>query len=122
MFLSVLQQSGSDYILFGDNVLRSAYLVYDLDDFEISIAQARYTTEEDISVISSSVPNAIQAPGYSSTSLPSSADGSGGSDSTFGDDSNSGGRSSSASMNKVSKAKLYGLFIGLSLLVPLSVY
>ena len=121
-FLSVLQQSGSDYILFGDNVLRSAYLVYDLDDFEISIAQARYTTEEDISVISSSVPNAIQAPGYSSTSLPSSADGSGGSDSTFGDDSNSGGRSSSASMNKVSKAKLYSLFIGLGLLVPLSVY
>lgn len=60
-------------------------------------------------------------PGYSSTSLPTSAEGSGGSDSTFGDDSNSGGRSSSASMNKVSKAKLYGLFIGLGLLVPLSV-
>ncbi|CUM49759.1 unnamed protein product [Debaryomyces tyrocola] len=121
-FLSVLQQSGSNYILFGDNVLRSAYLVYDLDDFEISIAQARYTSEEDISVISSSVPNAIQAPDYSSTSLPSSVEGSGSSDSTFGDDSNSGGRSSSASMNKVSKAKLYGLFIGLGLLVPLSVY
>lgn len=123
-FLSVLQQSGSDYILFGDNVLRSAYLVYDLDDFEISIAQARYTTEEDISIISDSVPNAMQAPGYSSTALPSSINESGGSGqtSTFGSGSNSGERSSGATMNKLSNAKTYGLLIGLGILVALLTY
>lgn len=121
-FLNILEQSGSDYILFGDNVLRSAYLVFDLDDFEISIAQARYTTDEDIAVISSSVPNAIQAPGYSSTSIPSSVDETGGSTGTFGGGSNSGRRSSDASENNLPKAKIYGIFIGLGLLVPLSFY
>lgn len=121
-FLSILEQSGSDYILFGDNVLRSTYLVFDLDDLEISMAQARYTTEEDITVISSSVPNAVQAPGYSSTSLPSSVDDSDGPTGTFGSGSNSGGRSSGASTNRFSNAKIYGLFIGLGLLVPVYLY
>lgn len=120
--MNILQQSGSDYILFGDNVLRSAYLVYDLDEFEISIAQARYTTEGEISVISSSVPNSIQAPGYSSTSLPSSVVGSGDTETSFGDSSDSDRRSSSASMNKIPNVKLYGLFIGLGPLIPLAVY
>lgn len=66
--LGVLPQSSS-YILFGDNVLRSAYLVYNLDDYEISIAQAKYTKDEDIEVISDSVPSAVRAAGYSSTAI-----------------------------------------------------
>lgn len=72
-FLSILQQP-KEYILFGDNVLRSAYLVYDLEDFEISLAQVKYTTEEDILTISSSVPNAKNAPGYSSTAISTATD------------------------------------------------
>ncbi|CUM45783.1 unnamed protein product [Debaryomyces fabryi] len=124
-FLSILEQSNSDYILFGDNVLRSAYLVIDLDDLEISMAQVRHTTEEDVAVISSSVPNAVRAPGYSSTSLPSSVVESDSPAGTFGSGSNSGGRSgrsSGASMNRFSKGKVYGLFIGLSITVPLFLY
>ncbi|KAI5910539.1 Candidapepsin-9 [Candida parapsilosis] len=37
--------------LFGDNILRSAYIVYDLEDLQVQIAQARYTDEEDIRVV-----------------------------------------------------------------------
>lgn len=116
-FLSIMEEK-EDYILFGDNVLRSAYLVYDLDDFEISLAQAKYTSDEDISIISSSIPNAKNAPGYSSTAL-SSATGESGSVTTaaFG----SSGKKSDASINKLSTVKLYGLIIGLSLLVGVSI-
>lgn len=86
------------------------------------MAQARYTTEESISVISSTVPYAVRAPGYSSTSLPSSVDDSGGPTGTLGSESNSGGRSSSASTNRFSKAKIYGLFIGLVFLIPVTLF
>ncbi|CAK7906132.1 candidapepsin-9 [[Candida] anglica] len=68
-YLGVLAQSeDSDYILFGDNILTSAYLVFDLDDDTLSLAQAKYTDDEDIEVISDSIPRAVLAAGYSSTS------------------------------------------------------
>ncbi|CUM51566.1 uncharacterized protein AC631_01913 [Debaryomyces fabryi] len=111
-FLSILPQTGADYILFGDNVLRSAYLVYDLEDFEISLAQVKYTSDESISSISSSVPNAKNAPGYSSTAI-----------STASDDSNSvttssfGSKKSDASVNNLSTVKWYSLILGFGLLV-----
>ncbi|CAH6722989.1 candidapepsin-8 [[Candida] jaroonii] len=38
--------------ILGDNFLRNAYVVYDLDDMQISLAPVRYNTEEQISVIS----------------------------------------------------------------------
>lgn len=72
-YLGVLEQSGS-YILFGDNVLRSAYVVYDLDDLEISLAQVNYTNDTDIEVISSSVPSAVKAVSYSATALSSGSE------------------------------------------------
>ena len=116
-FLSILPQKGVDYILFGDNVLRSAYLVYDLEDFEISLAQVKYTSDEDISTISSSVPNAKNAPGYSSTAISTSTDETGSiTTSNYGSDKKSG-----ASINKLSMIKLYGLIIGMGLLVGVSV-
>lgn len=62
-----LFDSGDDSIILGDSFLRSAYVVYDLDDLEISLAQARYTDEEDIDVITSTVPSASRAADYSST-------------------------------------------------------
>mmetsp|Transcript_486 Transcript_486/g.552 ORF Transcript_486/g.552 Transcript_486/m.552 type:complete len:571 (+) Transcript_486:59-1771(+) len=111
-FLSILQQTGQDYILFGDNVLRSAYLVYDLEDFEISLAQVKYTTEEDILTISSSVPNAKNAPGYSSTAISTATD-----DSNSVTTSSFGSKKSDASANKLSTTKLYGLILGLGLLI-----
>lgn len=120
-FLSILEQTGDDYILFGDNVLRSAYLVYDLDDYEISLAQVKYTSDESISVISSSVPNAQKASGYSSTALPSSANEQDASQTaTFGSNSNSGSKSSSASTSQLTTSKLYTLAFGMCLLIALS--
>lgn len=67
-FLLILEQTGS-YLVFGDNILRSMYLVYDLDDYEISIAQAKYTDAEDIQVVLSTIPGAVRAPNYLSTSI-----------------------------------------------------
>ncbi|CDO94275.1 unnamed protein product [Kluyveromyces dobzhanskii CBS 2104] len=67
--LGILPQS-DDEITLGDAFLTSAYVVYDLEDQEISLAQADYSdNSENIQVISSSgsIPSAVQAPGYSST-------------------------------------------------------
>lgn len=38
--------------ILGDNFLRNAYVVYDLDDMKISLAPVKYSTDEDISPIS----------------------------------------------------------------------
>ncbi|QLG74505.1 hypothetical protein HG535_0G03880 [Zygotorulaspora mrakii] len=54
--------------IFGDVFLRDAYVVYDLDDLEISLAQANFNNDEqNIDVITSDVPSATRAPGYSNT-------------------------------------------------------
>lgn len=55
--------------ILGDNFLRHAYIVYNLDDYEISLAQVQYSSNSNIDIISSSVPLAVRAPGYSSTYL-----------------------------------------------------
>lgn len=72
--LTVIEQSSSstdgvEYAVLGDNFLRNAYVVYDLEDYEISMAQASYSSDLDVDVISSSVPLAVKAEYYSSTSL-----------------------------------------------------
>ena len=65
-FLNI-EQSESSYML-GDAFLVNAYVVYDLENREVSIAQASFNDrEEDIEVISDTVPGATPAPGYSST-------------------------------------------------------
>lgn len=66
--LGILPQSGNSIIL-GDTFLTSAYVVYDLENLEISLAQANVgsTGSDNIDVISSSVPSAVKAPAYSST-------------------------------------------------------
>lgn len=77
-----------DYILFGDNSLRSMYVVYDFEDLEISLAQAKHSSDENISIISSSIPNAKQAPNYSSTDKPNEVEeGSATETATFGENS-----------------------------------
>ncbi|KAK6455750.1 aspartic peptidase domain-containing protein [Scheffersomyces xylosifermentans] len=72
-YLGILQQTDSNYILFGDNFLRSAYVVYNLEDFEVSLAPVQHNDEEDIEIITSTVPGAVRAAGFSSTSLGSGA-------------------------------------------------
>ncbi|CCH40807.1 Aspartic proteinase MKC7 [Wickerhamomyces ciferrii] len=62
-----LFDSGDDSIILGDSFLRSAYVVYNLDDLEISLAQAEYTDDSDIEVVSDSVPSASRAAAYSSS-------------------------------------------------------
>ncbi|KAI5970426.1 hypothetical protein CANMA_000589 [Candida margitis] len=58
-YLGILEQSvGSLYILFGDNILKNAYIVYDLEDYEIHIGQAYYTDDEDIETVEDNVPTA----------------------------------------------------------------
>lgn len=57
----------TDYVLLGDNVLRHMYVVYDLEDHQISVAKAAYSNDAQIEVISSSVPGASIAPNYSSS-------------------------------------------------------
>ncbi|SCU86446.1 LANO_0C08020g1_1 [Lachancea nothofagi CBS 11611] len=63
----VPQDADSSFIL-GDNFLTAAYVVYDMDNMEISMAQANYNGgAESIDIITSTVPGAVKAPMYSST-------------------------------------------------------
>lgn len=67
-YLGITQQTSSTpYIVLGDNFLRSAYVVFDLDDSTVSLAQANYTTHEDIENISDSIPGATKVLGFSLT-------------------------------------------------------
>lgn len=76
--LGIVPQNSNRFIL-GDVFLTSAYVVYDLDNFEISLAQANYEGgDEQIEVISESVPSAIKAPSYSSTRFSSASASTGG--------------------------------------------
>lgn len=65
--LGLLSNSNSRGInLLGDTFLRSAYVVYNIEDWEVSIAQASYDkSRPSIQPITSSVPFAIPAPNVS---------------------------------------------------------
>ena len=63
------------HVILGDNILSSLYVVYDLENYELSFARANYdgadsTDSKKIKTIpsaSESIPEATKAPGYSST-------------------------------------------------------
>ncbi|ANB11091.1 Yps1p [Sugiyamaella lignohabitans] len=63
--LSIFPNSESaDITLLGQSFLRSAYVVYDLDSNQISIAQSSWNSDSsNIHVITDSVPGAVSAPG-----------------------------------------------------------
>lgn len=63
-FVPIFDYSNTeDYVLLGDSFLRSAYVVYDLDNNEISIAQSSFdSSSSDIQAITDSVPGAKPAP------------------------------------------------------------
>src|SRR5262249_19868606 len=54
----------------GDSFLRSAYVVYHLGNFEISLGQADYTTDSNIQSIGATVPGAKPASQYDGPSEP----------------------------------------------------
>ncbi|AAS54299.2 AGL192Wp [Eremothecium gossypii ATCC 10895] len=55
----------SDYVILGDVFLTRAYVVFDLEALEVSMAQANYEGgKEQIEVIAGAVPRAVRAPGY----------------------------------------------------------
>lgn len=70
-FLGIMPQAssnrGTSYAVLGGNFLRSAYVVYDLDDYTISLAQANHSNEEDIEIIQNLIPDAVSALGASAT-------------------------------------------------------
>jgi len=53
--------STEELTILGDTFLTNAYVVYDLQDKEISIAQAKYTNKEDVQPVISTVPGATKA-------------------------------------------------------------
>ncbi|ANB15154.1 Yps1p [Sugiyamaella lignohabitans] len=63
-FLPILPNTqSSGYNLLGDSFLRSAYVVYDLENKEVSIAQASWNNaNSNIQIISGTVPGAVPAP------------------------------------------------------------
>lgn len=66
MFAMVPQSYGT--FILGDVFLTHVYAVYDLESYEISLAQADYSNDdENIEVISSTVPGATRAASYSNT-------------------------------------------------------
>lgn len=66
--LAIIPQTGNTTAILGDSFLRNAYVVYDLDNYEVSLAQAKYGTgKENIEAIKSTVPSAIKAPSYNNT-------------------------------------------------------
>lgn len=65
-----LNYTTSDSCILGDNVLRSLYAVYDLENLEVALAPAKHNvTESSIHTISSSIPSATKASNYSATQL-----------------------------------------------------
>lgn len=78
--------SEDNHVIIGDNTLTSLYVVYNLEDYELSIAQANYagTSSSSISAISDSVPGAQKAPDYSNTVIDSDAIATSGGDIFFG--------------------------------------
>ncbi|RLV90074.1 Candidapepsin-9 [Spathaspora sp. JA1] len=92
-FLGVLLQSSqAPFMIFGDNILRSAYVVVDFDDFEVSLAPVNFTDDEDIEVITSSVPTtgATSTTGSTGSTSISSGSSSSSSSSIIGNERESG--------------------------------
>lgn len=64
--------AADDTIILGDSFLRAAYVVYDLEKNEIALAQAvtgSDASDSNVEAISSDIPSATTASGYSSTSF-----------------------------------------------------
>ncbi|KAK6201191.1 aspartic peptidase domain-containing protein [Scheffersomyces amazonensis] len=71
-----LQIGKSESSLFGDNIIRHAYWVFDLDNRQISIGNVVHSDTQDIQVVKKDeqIPKASEAESYSSTSTSEATD------------------------------------------------
>ncbi|KAG7195123.1 Aspartyl protease [Scheffersomyces spartinae] len=71
--LGIIPQDQGNYIILGRTFLKGAYVVYDLDDREVSLAVRDFNEGalSSIVVINSLIASAVDAPNYSSTLLGS---------------------------------------------------
>ncbi|AOW05218.1 aspartic peptidase domain-containing protein [Yarrowia lipolytica] len=65
----LLMQASQDHVILGDSFLRAAYVVYNLDSYEVSMGQTKYgvTDTNIVEIDSNGVKNANPAPEYSSS-------------------------------------------------------
>lgn len=65
----LLMQASEDHVILGDSFLRAAYVVYNLDSYEVSMGQTKYgvTDTNIVEIDSNGVKNANPAPEYSSS-------------------------------------------------------
>lgn len=69
LIFTILRESQIGRIILGDTFIRSAYVVFDLDNNEIGIAQANWdATDSNIVAITDGIPGAQPAPGDSNSS------------------------------------------------------
>lgn len=67
VFTIAPSEGSQNIVLLGDSFLRSAYVVYDLDDKKVALAQASYDNESnDVKVIENEIPGAKPAPNVNS--------------------------------------------------------
>lgn len=72
-YLGVFSQD-LDSITLGDNMLRHVYLVYDYDNFEVALAQTKFSLDTSIDDVDlPEIPNAVTAKAYLETDVPKSA-------------------------------------------------
>ncbi|CDR41504.1 CYFA0S07e02960g1_1 [Cyberlindnera fabianii] len=64
-FLDLAPDDGLSYLIFGTSMLKSMYMLFDYENKEVSIAQARYTTDKDIEQMDNV--HARSAPDYHNT-------------------------------------------------------
>lgn len=71
---AIALQASEDYYILGDNFLRSAYVVYDLENLQVAMAPTKFnSTSTNIETIGSDgIPSASTASGYSSTQMANS--------------------------------------------------
>ncbi|KAG5356498.1 Aspartic proteinase yapsin-3 [Yarrowia sp. C11] len=65
----LLMQASEDHVILGDSFLRAAYVVYNLDSYEVSMGQTKYGVSDTniVEIDSKGVKNANPAPEYSSS-------------------------------------------------------
>lgn len=103
----ILPQNGGNYILLGDNFLRNAYVVYDLEDLTISLAPINHTDEEDIEVIGDTIPGALSVSGAASSAYTGGTES--GEGSRLSGDGDSDGESRESKASRVIPAFALGL-------------
>lgn len=120
-YLGILPYEGeankTAFPVFGDNILRSAYIVYDLEDYQIHIGQAYYTDEENIEVVKG---NVTTGGGQNSTTVAGGSKSN--STSTSNGASSGSGQSPSSSEQTNAGLSIYNLswISVLGLVIPLS--